>query len=122
MKVFTVKEPLFKVEPLFVLGCDPDQLAQYFHKRRFRVDVSMPQGLAGMMMTFDRVPWRVVWTRGVDAPVALHEVFHLVTRICQDRGIPIRAQDADGNLGDEPAAYLFEFFARAVLKRLCRPR
>ena len=123
MKIFTVEEPAFKIEPLFVLGAEPDQLRAYVRRRGWSVDLG-PIGerhqtpLAGSLFTFDRVPWRVVWTRKLDAGVALHETFHLVTRICHDRGIPIRAYDERGDHGDETAAYLFEFFAKAVLRRL----
>lgn len=124
MKVFTVKEPAFKIEPLFVLGAHPDQVRALFVRRKFKVDLGSlgerhQTPLAGSMLTFDRVPWRVVWTLKMDIAVALHETFHLVTRICHDRGVPIRAYDERGDHGDETAAYLFEFFAREVVKR-CR--
>jgi hypothetical protein len=123
VKVFTVEEPVFKIEPLFVLGAEPDEIRSLFARRRFLVDVGHigdrhQTPLAGSMLTFDRTPWRVVWTRKMDIGVALHETFHLVTRICHDRGIPIRAMDERGDLGDETAAHLFEFFARAVIKRM----
>ncbi|MGH9257362.1 MAG: hypothetical protein ACRD3C_22610 [Vicinamibacterales bacterium] len=127
MRVFTVLEPAFKVEPLFVLGAQPDQARALFRRRRFRVDLGNigerdDTCLAGQMFSFDRTPWHVVWTRHLDAGVALHETFHLVTRICHDRGIPIRAYDERGDHGDETAAYLFEFFARAVLRRIAGAR
>jgi hypothetical protein len=117
VRVFTVKDPLFKTEPLFVMGCSHQQLDAYLRKH-FRVSVDIDNGHCGQMLTFDRAPWRVVWTQTLDIPVALHELFHLVTRICQDRGIPIRAHNANGEISDEPAAYLYEFFARAMLRRV----
>lgn len=118
-----VHEPVFKIEPVFVLGAEPDQLRQLARRRRWRVDFGAigerdQTPLAGSLFTFDRVPWRVVWTRRLDVAVALHETFHLVTRICYDRGIPIRAYDERGEHGDETAAYLFEFFAKAVVRRV----
>jgi hypothetical protein len=118
MKVFTVVEPVFKTEPLFVLGCTFADMRAYL-KRRFRVtDIGADDGAIGTMLTFTRAPHRVVWTQKLDAGLALHETFHLVTRICADKGIPIRAHDERGDCADETAAYLFEFFARAVLRRL----
>jgi hypothetical protein len=121
MKVFTVKEPVFKVEPLFVLGCTHEALAAYL-QRRFRVTLpSDPENafVLGRMYTFDGPPWRVVWTLHGRAPETLHETFHLVTRVCADRGITIRAHNEHHGNDDETAAYLFEYFARAVLRR-CR--
>ena len=119
MKVFTVVDPIFKTEPLFVIGCTRDELRAYLRKR-FRVDATLGNNTtdAGQMITFDCVPWRVVWTLKRDPYVLLHELFHLVTRICQDKGIPIRARDERGDFGDETAAYLFEFFAKKTLRKV----
>lgn len=118
MKVFSVIDPVFKTEPLFIVGCSYDALRAYMRKR-FRVTLDDDgDHCAGRMFTLARAPWRVVWTRQIDPPVALHEIFHLVTRICYDRGIPIVAHHPNGENGDETAAYLYEYFARRVLKRL----
>lgn len=119
MRTWTVPDPVFKTEPLFIVGCSHDELRRYLLKR-FQCRVAEYVGLTGQMLTFDCVPYRVVWSMKPDAGVMLHEVFHLVTRICQDRGITIKAHDANGDNGDETAAYLFEFFARAALRRLRR--
>ena len=121
MKVFTVSDPIFKTEPLFVLGCTRRELQAYV-RRQYRtvIDDDGTQHWAGQMFTFDRIPWRVVWTLKLDLPVILHETFHLVTRICQDKGIGIVAHHPDGAYGDETAAYLFEFFARAIVRRVRR--
>jgi hypothetical protein len=121
VRVFTVNDPVFKTEPLFVLGCTHDELAAYL-QRRFDVAIDVePRGeqLAGRMFTFSCAPWRVVWVRRRDdLSVAIHECFHLVTRICDDRGIPIRAHDERGDNADEAAAYLLEFFTTALLRKL----
>ena len=121
MKVFTVVEPAFKVEPLFILDCTHEQLASYLLKR-FKARLPQPhddqQVFAGRMYSFDGPPWRLVWSRHGKASETLHEVFHLVTRICADKGISIRAHNERGENDDEAAAYLFEHFARAVLQRV----
>lgn len=120
MKVFTVDVPMLKVEPLFVLDCTYDEMRAYV-RRRFRVCIdASDEAIAGRMLTFDRAPWRLVWTRYRDAAVVMHEVFHLVTRICADKGIVIRAHNERGDNDDEAAAYLFEALARPALRR-CRP-
>ena len=122
MKVFTVVDPVFKTEPLFVGNCTADEATVYLHKR-FKVSADIPHNLGGTMLTFQRPPWRVIWVRRMsrspsDLCVLLHEVFHLVTRICADRGIPLVAHHPDGTNGDEPAAYLFEFFTHSALKKV----
>lgn len=119
MRTFTVIDPIFKTEPLFIVGCTHAELLQYL-KKRFRVTVGGGSNatFAGQMLTFDCPPWRVVWTLKRDPYVLLHELFHLVTRMCQDKGIPIRATDERGDLGDETAAYLYEYFARKTLRRV----
>lgn len=120
LRRFTVQVPLLKVEPLFLVGCSPDELARILQRDfKVHIDADDQRHTAGRMFTFDRTPWRVVWTRAVDLPVVLHETFHLVTRICADKGIAIRAHNEHGMNDDETAAYLFEFLARAVLRR-CR--
>ena len=121
MKVFTVVEPIFKTEPLFILDCTRPELGDYL-RRRFRLQLDEERcEIGGQMLTFQRAPWRVVWAKSgsaKNAAIVLHEVFHLVTRICADRGIPIVAHHPSGECGDETAAYLFEYFSRAVLCKL----
>lgn len=117
VRVFTITEPVFKSEPLFIVDCSFAQLSNYMQAKRWP-DVGLDVGQVGQMFTFQRSPWRVVWAKRNDLGIVLHETFHLVTRICADRGIPIRAHDEHGECGDEAAAFLFEYFSRAVLKRL----
>lgn len=121
MRVFTIKDPCFKTEPLFIVGCSHAQLDRYM-RRRFHVEAGIDAQQCGQMFTFQQAPWRVVWvktkpTSAVTLGVLLHEIFHLVTRICQDKGIAIKAQIEDG-FGDEPAAYLFEMFSVQAIRKL----
>lgn len=116
MRIFTVEEPIFKTATLFVVDCSFDVFAAHL-KRRYRMETGEFMGQVGQMFTFQKPPFRVVWTATRDMAVLLHETFHLVTRVCEDRGIPIKAHGEHGDSQDEPAAFLFEFFARALLKR-----
>lgn len=118
MKIFTIEDPIFKTEPVFIIGCSYDELNRYLS--RFKVNAGNCEHIAGRMLTFEKPPWRVVWSRKPDLPVILHETFHLVTRICADKGITIRAHNEHGENDDETAAYLLEFFARRILKRIRR--
>ena len=118
MRVFKIREAVYDVEPLFVLGCDADALVAYV-KRHFKVDIERPEdGVIGTSITLRVAPWRIVWSKRNDLATVLHEVFHLTTRICHDRYIQIRAKNERGDVDDEAAACLFTFFARGVLKHM----
>jgi hypothetical protein len=116
MKIFKITEPVFKTEPLFIIDCSFKRFSKYL-KKHYHCNCGSYVGQTGQMFTFKRTPWRVVWVEKKDENVLIHELFHLVTRICQDKGIPIVAQMEHGS-GDETAAYLYEFFARRCLKRI----
>mgnify|MGYP001613000367 FL=1 len=122
MRSFSIVDPVFKTEPVFIGNCTAEEATAYLLKR-FRVRADIPSGLGGTTLTFACPPWRVVWVRRMsrapgDFCVFVHEVFHLVTRICQDKGIPVIAHHPDGMNGDETAAYLLEFFIRNILRRI----
>lgn len=79
--------------------------------------------MCGTQLTFDCSPWRVVWIEKFskqpeDMGNLCHEIFHLVVRVCRDKQIPIVANIETGEVGDESAAYLFDFFLRETLKNV----
>jgi len=121
MKIFTIKENIFKTEPLFILDCSYFEMINYL-KRKYHIIIENEDEstTCGRMFTFDKTPWRVVWTKNKTLPEIFHETFHLVTRICADKGIPIVAHFSSGEIGDETAAYLFEFFSRTILRKIRR--
>ena len=115
MKVFSVSEPVFRTATLFVLGCPFPKFAALM-KRRYHAEVGEFVGQCGQMFTYtEDEPWRCIWTDRLDLAVVLHEVFHLVTRICDDKCVPIKSHIENGECGDEAAAYLFECYVRAIL-------
>jgi hypothetical protein len=124
--IFTIVDPLFKTEPVFILGCSAEK-AEDFLKKECRARVEIARGAGGMMITRDKYPERIVWSAyRPDSPagtaVLLHELFHLVLRICSDKGVPVVSHHENGECGDEAAAYLFEFFSRECLRRKRRPK
>lgn len=121
MRTFTVKDRLFKTQPLFIVGCSHQELDAYL-RREFKCDAGADVGQSGQMFTFQQAPWRIVWVKkfphnAKTLGTLLHETFHLVTRICLDKGVPIVAHH-DHGIGDETAAYLFDFFSRALVRKL----
>jgi len=119
MKIFKIREDVFKTEPLFILDCNWDKFSKYI-KKNYNIEIEEDNDQCGTVVTLKRSPWRIVWTDKLNRNTLLHELFHLVTRICQDKGVPIIAHHPNGNCGDETAAYLFEFFSRNALKKLDR--
>lgn len=123
---FKIVDTLYKTEPLFVIGCTHADLDRYL-RARYGCNAGEDIGQIGQMLTLGETwpPLRVVWakhrpTTPARIGVVVHEIFHLVTRICADKGIPIRAHIESGESGDEPAAYLVEFFATKMLERVRR--
>lgn len=124
MRTFTIVDDVFKTEPLFVVDCSHAQMAAYL-KKRFNAKVEdVPEAVVcGQMLTFNDSPWRVVWVERLTRktlPNVIHELLHLVTRICADKGIPIIAHHPNGDNGDESAAYLLEYFVKNVLPQVRR--
>ena len=120
MKIFKVSCDVFKCEILFISNCSYDELRLHL-KAKYRCTIEergAEDGTIGTMLTFEKHPWRVVWTKEwKDKSCLIHELFHLVTRICYDRGIKIVSHNEDGSNGDEAAAYLMEFFTEQTLRR-----
>lgn len=119
---FCIREPLFKTQPVFVLGCTAGE-AEAFLLKRYRAKVSINSRAAGTMLRRDRFPYRIVWAKGYpNKPTAMselmHEIFHLVTGICGDKGVPIHDRIETGECGDEAAAHLLEFFAYECFRRI----
>lgn len=122
MTTFAIDCDVYKLQVLFVVSCSHKELNAYLRKH-FRMSAGDDIGQCGQMFTFQRAttPLRVVWVEQRPRTyrqlgTLLHEIFHLVTRICQDKGIPIKAQIDEGN-GDEAAAYLYDFFSREAIRR-----
>lgn len=123
-RMFVVTEQLFKVETLFIVGCDYAAMAKYLN-RRYKTQVAEDAiadrrggKILGTLLTFGIPPWRVVYLRNYEIPIMVHELLHLVTRVLQDRGIGVVSHYPNDDLGDETAAYMLEFYTVAVIQAL----
>lgn len=119
MKVFKIECDVFKFGVLIVSNCTWAELRIYLKKKyRCVIDDAPGDFTIGTVLTFNRNPYRVVWTeKWEDKECLIHELFHLTTRVCYDHGIKIVASNHDGTTGDEAGAYLMEFLFRQCLKR-----
>ena len=117
---FSIEEKLFKTDTLFIIGCGWAE----FRKRVAQYGLTPPaidNYVIGTVIEGDNVFWRIVWVKDFKprSPTALvHELFHLTTAICQDRGVPIVVHHPSGNCGDETSAYLLEFYLKECLKEI----
>ena len=114
MVIFTLKDSFFHTEPLVIAGCTSQHLEQYLRKK-YKWNVDVDSDVEGTVLRRYSAPYRVVWFKKVPRNddgwgTVVHELFHLVVRICNDKQIPIKAEIESGECGDEAAAYILEGF------------
>ena len=116
-----IKEPIYKTEVMFLGNCDYKQMAEVIRKRGYDIDEEYFKDSDGAQLNFiDKENGiRIVWFESLkkDADsigVAVHEIFHLVVRILDWKGIIITPEK---NL-DEVGAYLIEYYFREFYKFL----
>lgn len=129
MKIIKLQDNVFKTEPIVIGNCSFDQLTKWV-KARFpnykpeETDASVCGTV--LSLSHGRHFGRIVWVKDLsrkpeDLGVLLHELFHLVVRVMQDKGVPIvdklRGEGFVWN-GDESAAYLYECYAFQCLRKI----
>jgi hypothetical protein len=113
MKTFKIEDKIFKTETLFIIG-KYDEANEYL-KKKFNYEGELDEMVIGSVIKIpnkkDDYFFRVLWVEDAkNIPLVVHEMFHLVVRICQDKQVPIKANIETGECGDETAAYLLEFY------------
>jgi hypothetical protein len=118
MKEFTIDEPVFKTSTVFLIGCSGKE----FQKRikKWGGEKELDGGyVCGTVIPSKKGYFRIVWSEDKkDIGGIVHEISHLVVRICDSKGIPIKANIETGECGDETFAYLMEFYTNQVIKKL----
>ena len=117
---FIIKERTFKTRTLFVLNCGFKEFAKIVKSYGIEVE-NLGKFINGMVLSSNdnKYFFRTIWYEDAkDFGGLIHEVFHLVVRICDDKGVPIKAHIETGQCGDETAAYLLEFYTNEVFKKL----
>ena len=122
VKEFSIKENVFKTETLFIFGTQ-EQFLEILNKRKIKPTHKLDKYCVGTVVECQGKFFRIVWVerqgKSLDAiGVLIHELMHLVVRICADKGVPIKANIETGECGDETAAYLLEYYYKECLKRL----
>jgi hypothetical protein len=123
MKIFHIEEKVFKTEPLIIYNCSYEKLYQFLMKK-YKVELKKDDNPgSATMLDFDKSPWRVLWfkelkNKSEDLGEIVHEIFHLVVKICEDKQVPIISYIQTGECGDETGAYLIDFFFREIYKKI----
>lgn len=123
MKKFKIKDNVFKTEVMFVINCDHVQFERIAKKfgAKIQNDEYGEDTIGTVLRSKDG--FRIVWLRHMskrteDIACLVHEVVHLVVRILEHKGVPVKANIETGDCGDETHAYLMEFYVSEVLKRI----
>lgn len=127
---FVIDEPVFRTSTLFVMGCTAAELnkivmRRFGEKNRLTHLDGDGNRVLGTVCAFSSPKnfCRVVWTKPCSKSnesigVLAHEIFHLVVRICSDKGVPIEYIPGSTIAPDEAASYLVEYFMTECLKRI----
>jgi hypothetical protein len=124
MKPFKVREDVLKTEVLFLLGMSAKEANEHLksigNKHLLNEEV---KGVAGQLLMINNGMYRIVWSEKfslTNIACVAHELFHLVVRILDDKGIHITVNDKCGYCGDEIGAYLLEFYLEKIKEQYAR--
>lgn len=123
-KKFKVIENVFKTEVLFLCGYSHEEMYKEISKLgTVNTNVEYWQDADGSQINLynekDNTKVRVVWLRYFNKKpycigTAVHEIFHLVVRILDDKGIPLTPNEN----ADETGAYLQDYYTRHFIAHL----
>jgi hypothetical protein len=123
MKKFIIKDEIFKTETLFIVNCSYQEFRRVAKKYGGKIDDEfLDSYICGTVIRCKNF-FRIVWVEKVskkpsDIGDIVHELFHLVVRILEDKGVPIKANTKTGECGDETHAYLLESYVRQFLEKI----
>ena len=119
-----IEDGMFKTCPLFIFNCSLKEASKYvWRKYHAEMKHDDDNNCIGTVRHFEGAPWRVVWLKRMskrpeDVANFVHELTHLVICICEDKGIAVKANFRDGEIADEPVAYMMDFFTRKFFEEL----
>jgi hypothetical protein len=121
---FFVSEKVFGSSVTFVSNCTHKEFARYLREvyaHKLEEDI----GCTGQHVTLieDSRHEYFIWLEKFDSSpfwigVVSHEIVHHVVRILKRRGVGIEPNYSNGDTGDEPLAYMHEFYLSEYLTKL----
>lgn len=120
-----IEEPIYKTTVIFLAGCDYKKMCEVVRKTgNYIDDEDYFKYSDGANLNFNKSdnPIRLVWVESLkkdpcNLGVVVHEIFHLVVRILDTKGIIIE----EYNNHDEAGAYLIDYYFREFYKFLTEP-
>lgn len=129
MNKIQIIDKVFKTEPQVISNCSADEFSSYVSK--IVKDFSLGDNFRGVGVvicrenkegTMNRFIWIHKLKRDPESIATLsHELFHLVLRVMDDKGVPVSSTlKVDNTIwnGDEAASYLYEFYMHECLKKI----
>ena len=122
MKKFIVDNPVFKREVLVMTDCSRKEANKYLlslgNKLFFEESDDAIGGLCvGQEGVFNLMHLNTL-SKDIDSMGCLvHEIAHLVVRLCEDKGVSVISNIQNGGVGDEVFAYLSEFYFNEIMNK-----
>lgn len=123
MKIIHIEEEVFGTNVLILGDCSVEEANKHLVKIKNKYLIEEDENMAGRLVKQNDNVYRILFLRDLSEenfPKLVHEIFHLVVRICDDKGVPIIPNIQTGQVGDETAAYLMEFYISKVKGRIIR--
>jgi isochorismate hydrolase len=115
----TIIEPVFKTEVLFISNCSIKEANKYLKKIGNKRLIDDDENTAGCLIRDNNNLFRIIWSENIKQKgEVVHEIYHLITRILEDKGIPNVSNIQNGMVGDETGAYLMEFYYNQIFNKL----
>jgi len=109
-KIIKFKIPVFREYILVCISSNIKTLKKLFPKEKLNKYNKTNLGLAFSAMDKNKKYKRVIWLRRWDIPIFIHEVYHIVKYIIDDKSIE----------DHETGAYISEFIFQKTLNKIKR--
>lgn len=124
MKTIRIKDDIFKTEVLIIFNASVKEANKYLEKIGNKYLIGDDNNVLAQLVRTNNGLYRIIYFKKLNKnkePLAnlVHELFHLVIRICDDKGVPNIARiEENGYCGDETGAYLIEFYYNKIIEKL----
>lgn len=124
MNLIKIENKLFKANVYFISNCTPDECRSFLKKKnnKYSLEPSFGSNMAGTIIRANNGLYRIIYmpkfnlgqeSRGT----LIHELFHLVVRLSEDKGLPIVSNIQTGQVGDETSAYMIEYYYNEIVEQ-----
>lgn len=121
MNILTINEKVFQTQIVIIGNASEKEANKYLKSIKNPYLIEEEQNMAARLVKTKLEIYRILYIKDLskkNIPKLSHEIFHLVVRICEDKGVPIVPNIHTGHCGDETAAYLMEFYMDQVLSKI----